>query len=122
MCLSGTGPPFIAAFVCVVSSSEQDHLCWMHVLTVTFLEGVVLLNLAEGLETLVYRRHKSDVFHPPVQLDALHSPMLRAKYNYSASASPRSHIVFYLQPLEVGYNYYIVRAKGLQHAVCSWSK
>ena len=76
---------FTAAFVCVVSSSEQDHPCWMHVITVMFLEGVVLLHLVEGLETLVYRRHKSDVFHPPVQLGASHSTMLRAKYNYSVS-------------------------------------
>ena len=30
-----------------------------------------------------------------------------AKYKYSASASPRSHIVFCLQPSVVGYNYFI---------------
>ena len=32
---------------------------------------------------------------------------LPAQYSYSASASPRPHIVFCLQPSEVGYNYYI---------------
>ena len=32
---------------------------------------------------------------------------LPAKYNYSASASPRPRIVFCLQPSEVGCNYYL---------------
>ena len=36
-----------------------------------------------------------------------HFLRLPAKYNYLASALPRSHIVFCLQPSEVSYNYYL---------------
>ena len=40
---------------------------------------------------------------------------LPAKYNYSAL--PRPHIVFCLQPLEVGYNYYIVASLERFHHI-----
>ena len=36
-----------------------------------------------------------------------HFLVLPAKYNYSALASPRPRIVFFLQPSVVGYNYYL---------------
>ena len=52
------------------------------------------------------------VFHfiPFQRVQISYNPLPGAvgKIQYEASASPLPHIVFCLQPLEVGYNYYIV--------------
>ena len=50
------------------------------------------------------------------KLVIIHFLGLPAKYNYSALASPWPRIVFCLQPLEVGYDYYIQTSTINKHA------